>query len=41
MASVGGHIKNNGQPGWQVLARGYHDLLILELGWLAREKCDQ
>jgi len=41
IAAIGGHIKNNGQPGWQVLARGYHDLLILELGWLAREKCDQ
>jgi len=36
VAALGGHIKNNGDPGWQVLARGYHDLLLLELGWLAR-----
>lgn len=36
IAALGGHIKNNGDPGWQVLARGYHDLLLLELGWLAR-----
>lgn len=41
IAALGGHIKNNGQPGWQVLARGYHDLLLLELGWIAREKSDQ
>jgi hypothetical protein len=36
VAALGGHIKNNGEPGWQVLARGYHDLLLIELGWLAR-----
>lgn len=41
IAAIGGHIKNNGAPGWQVIGRGYHDLLLLELGWLAREKCDQ
>lgn len=36
VAALGGHIKNNGEPGWQVLGRGYRDLLILEMGWQAR-----
>ena len=40
IAALGGHIKNNGTPGWQVLARGYHDLLLLELGWLAARPKD-
>lgn len=29
----GGHIRNNGEPGWQVLGRAYEDLLIAEVGW--------
>jgi hypothetical protein len=29
---LGGHIKNNGDPGWHVLGRGYEDLLALEAG---------
>ena len=44
VAALGGHIKNNGEPGWQVLERGFRDLLILELGWRARgglPGCDQ
>ncbi len=44
IAALGGHIKNNGEPGWQVLGRGFRDLLILELGWQARggpSGCDQ
>ncbi len=32
IACLGGHIKNNGDPGWQVLGRGYEDLLLLERG---------
>jgi IS4 transposase len=32
IAKLGGHIKNNGEPGWQVLGRGYEDLLLLERG---------
>uniref|UniRef100_UPI001F5881B8 transposase n=1 Tax=Anaeromyxobacter sp. SG64 TaxID=2925409 RepID=UPI001F5881B8 len=32
VAKLGGHIKNNGEPGWQVLGRGYEDLLLLERG---------
>jgi len=40
IARLGGHVSNNGDPGWQVLARGYDDLLLLEEGWSARG-CDQ
>lgn len=32
VARLGGHIKNNGDPGWIVLGRGYEDLLALESG---------
>lgn len=35
VAKLGGHIKNNGEPGWQVLGRGFEKLLTLEAGWLA------
>ena len=38
IAALGGHVKNNGDPGWLVLGRGLHDLLLLELGWRAREE---
>lgn len=44
VAALGGHLKSNGDPGWLVLGRGMHDLLLLELGWRAREqaeRCDQ
>jgi len=44
VAKLGGHQTNNGDPGWLVLGRGMHDLLLLELGWRAREQaetCDQ
>ncbi len=38
LARLGGHIKNNGPPGWMTLAAGYETLLILRLGWvLGRE----
>lgn len=37
IARLGGHIKNNGEPGWLVLTRGYSKLLTLEEGWLARD----
>jgi len=32
IARLGGHIRNNGDPGWIVLGRGYEDLLLLERG---------
>lgn len=39
IAALGGHITNNGMPGWQVLGRGWETLLLLEQGWkIAREK---
>lgn len=41
VAGLGGHIKNNGEPGWIVLGRGFLDLLAFEAGWVARETCDQ
>ena len=37
IARMGGHIKNNGDPGWITLARGMRDLEMIELGWVARE----
>jgi hypothetical protein len=40
VAALGGHIKNNGPPGWMVLARGYETLLNYALVWEAA-RCDQ
>jgi hypothetical protein len=37
VAAMGGHLKRNGEPGWQTLADGYHQLLFLAVGWKARE----
>jgi hypothetical protein len=34
IAKLGGHLKNNGDPGWLTLARGMHDLQLLERGYL-------
>lgn len=33
VARLGGHLKNNGPPGWQLIGRGYSNLLILEAGY--------
>lgn len=33
VAALGGHIKNNGAPGWLVLGRGLTRLLDTEVGW--------
>jgi hypothetical protein len=33
LARLGGHIRNNGSPGWQTLAWGYEKLLAMKLGW--------
>ena len=38
IAGLGGHLPRNGDPGWLVLGRGIHDLLLRELGWRAREQ---
>ena len=34
IAELGGHIKNNGPPGWLVLRRGLDQLLSIEKGWV-------
>jgi hypothetical protein len=37
LAKLGGHIKNNGAPGWLVLRRGFDTLAAIQRGWdLAR-----
>jgi transposase len=41
IARMGGHIKQNGPPGWQTLNHGLTQLLTLEQGWLAAKRCDQ
>ena len=41
VAALGGHLKSNGDPGWLVLGRGLHDLLLLELGWRARDQAER
>lgn len=43
VARLGGHLRQNGEPGWLVLARGMHKLLDFEAGWAAAEamRCDQ
>jgi hypothetical protein len=41
VAALGGHLKSNGDPGWLVLGRGLHDLLLLELGWRARDEAEK
>jgi len=40
VAGLGGHLRRNGDPGWLVLGRGMHDLLLLELGWRACEQAE-
>jgi Transposase DNA-binding/Transposase DDE domain len=39
LARMGGHLKNNGPPGWQTLARGYQRLSALCAGWEAAADC--
>jgi hypothetical protein len=34
IARLGAHLKNNGPPGWQVLARGFAELLRYTEAWL-------
>ena len=33
IAEFGGHIRNNGPPGWLVLRRGFEKLFLMEQGW--------
>lgn len=33
IARLGGHLKRNGDPGWQTLGRGFEKLILLEAGF--------
>lgn len=35
IALLGGYVKSRRPPGWLILGRGLHDLLIAEMGWVA------
>ncbi len=35
VAALGGHLKNNGDPGWLVLCRGMEELIKAEIAWNA------
>jgi hypothetical protein len=40
LARMGGHLKNNGPPGWMTLGAGYEKLLFLKLGYhMGRNSC--
>ena len=42
IARLGGHHRSNGEPGWQLLGRGYQDLLMLVAGYrLATPRSDR
>jgi hypothetical protein len=41
LAAIGGHLKSNGDPGWQVLGRGHRRFLEAEEGWRLARGCDQ
>lgn len=41
IARLGGHLKHNGRPGWQSLARGYERLAAWVEGWKLRQAVDQ
>ena len=38
IAALGGHIPNNGNPGWIILARGMETLLTMEIAWNAAKE---
>lgn len=38
IAALGGHIKNNGPPGWMVIGRGFQDLIRYTEAWEVSEK---
>ena len=35
VAKLGGHLRRNGLPGWQTLARGFEALFLMQVGWRA------
>lgn len=38
IARLGGHLRQNGEPGWLVLARGMQTLSAMEAGWRAAQR---
>ena len=38
IAALGGHLQNNGNPGWLVLSRGYEKLELMEMAWRAAKE---
>jgi len=40
IAGLGGHIKNNGPAGWQVLQRGMEKFVVFAAGWCAAKALD-
>jgi hypothetical protein len=38
LARLGGHLRQNGPPGWLVLARGVQKLRMMEVGWSAAQR---
>lgn len=38
VARLGGHLRQNGEPGWLVLTRGMQKLRDMETGWAAAER---
>jgi hypothetical protein len=41
IAALGGHLKNNGSPGWLTLRRGFDKLLMYEIGWWAAKDAEK
>jgi hypothetical protein len=41
IAALGGHIRNNGDPGWLVLGRGFTRFVEAESVWRLARRCDQ
>lgn len=41
IAALGGHIRNNGDPGWLVLGRGFTRFVEAEEIWRLARRCDQ
>jgi hypothetical protein len=41
IARLGGHLKNNGAPGWLILHRGMQDLLRYTDGWIAAKNAEK
>lgn len=35
IAAIGGHLTQNGPPGWMILSRGFAKLITMEIGWVA------